>query len=58
MKFKFFHWKILIYILTIFALGCTSSAQAARKRTTSSIVIDALSGEVIAGAFPSWPETR
>lgn len=50
MKFKFFHWKILIYILTIFALGCTSSAQAARKRTTSSIVIDALSGEVIASS--------
>ena len=42
--------NVLFYAVFIAAIALSTSAEAARKRSTSSIVIDALSGEVIASS--------
>ena len=50
MLHNFLHQRFLICALTLTALCFSLPAEAARRRTTSSIVIDALSGEVIASS--------
>ncbi len=47
MKSAFSFQRLLLSGLIFFGLCLSASAEAAKKRTTSSIVIDALSGEVI-----------
>ena len=42
--------NVLFYAVFIAVIALSTSAEAARKRSTSSIVIDALSGEVIASS--------